>query len=167
MIYPVLSFGVFIITAVFHFLVFRLNTRRRSIPAAFVIFLAGFLLELFTVFNISSVLSAGVIPLPFSGIAFYMLLSTAYLIYLSPIILSDSSPSNTIIEMILSEGKAFRERLIKKFNSRDYIGKRLAEMVRTGLIRKNKNRYKIAAKGAKVAKLFIFYRDLYKWDRGG
>lgn len=165
MISLVLSFSVFIITAVFHFLVFRLNTKGRSILAAFIIFLAGFLLDVFLISNIGSLWM--IVPLPFSSVTFYLLLSASYLIYISSVILADKSPSNTIIETLLVEGKASDKKLIDKLTAKNFIEKRLSEMVRVGLIQKNKNKYKLTRKSRVIAKLFIYYRALYKWDRGG
>lgn len=165
MIYLVLSFVVFIITAVSHFLVFRLNSKARSMLVAFIIYFAGLLLD---VLFISNTRSLGMtIPLPFSGIILYLLLSVAYLIYISPVILSDSSPSNTIIETLLVEEKASDRQLTDKLTAVNFIEKRLSEMMRAGLIQKNRHKYKLTSKGNVIARIFLYYRALYKWDRGG
>lgn len=174
MIYLGVSFLVFVATAFFHLIFYKKSLLKQTVLANLLIFLIGLIGELIIISYLSinntfPKFSADwkFVPLPFSSLTFYILLSVTYLIYLSSIILADKSPSNTIIEMIINGGKISRKRLINKFAKSNFIEKRLAEMVKTELILENDSTYTVTVRGKTIARLIETYRQIYKWDEGG
>ena len=113
-----ISLTVFFSTVFIHWLLYKKFPSLRTLKTAFVIFFCGLLIVIIRLLFIKD----NIIITP---ILYYLLFSISFIIYLSPVLLSDQSPSNTIMEIIQKSQKATIKDLQKQIHINIYIKKRL------------------------------------------
>lgn len=129
----------------------------------FLVYLAGFFLDLLLVFYISWSSSS----LPFTSLVLYLLLTGVYFIFYISAFLGDESPATKIFRQIRKNGRATYDDLVKSFSDKKLVLKRIEEMKTASWIAEKKGLYRLAPRGLYIMKMINFYRGILKWERSG
>lgn len=149
MLYLLLSFIFFLLTALVHVLVKRLT-----------ILPLGFVLNAIFMFWINK-------PLPLTGIVIYGLLVFLYVIYFKSINLNEPSPSAAIYLLIKNQGEQTEREVLSKFSDKRLVINRLTDLEMEGFIKKREGRLYLTSKSFYLIKFFIFYSKILGLKEGG
>lgn len=171
MIYLVASFFTFLLMTFLHIFLFRFLAQRGVKTLRTVgVYLFGFIISLFIFGFFQTLANPKTIfwwPLPLTSIVLYSQLSFLYLIFFTSPYLGDESPAAKIIFLVKKNGRLSYEKIKREFSDEELVIKRLDDLVKSGLIIRQKDNYYSAKSGQRLARIINFYRRLLHWGKGG
>lgn len=129
----------------------------------FLVYLAGFFLDLLLVFYISWSSPS----LAFTSLLLYLLLTGVYFIFYISAFLGDESPATKIFKEVGKNGRATYDDLVKSFSDKKLVIKRIEEMKSASWITEKKGLYRLTPRGLYIMKMVNFYKGILKWERSG
>jgi len=155
------GFLIFSFAAIAHVFLYRLLTRLKIKSfRSVLIFAAGFLILISANFGTEK-------PTPLSGGILYIFLTGIYLVYFGSVYIGEESPSADIFAMVKKEKELTKAEIRNKFSDRIVIGKRLENLIDSGLVSKRGENYKLSGRGNIIAFLFDAFRQILGWRQGG
>lgn len=171
MVYLGISLTIFIVTTLIHIVLHRILLKKGilTIKTA-IVFIFGLVIDLYairTIFyqsnNSNNLLW---LPVPVSGVMFYLLLSAVLIIFYTAPAFSYVSPS-TLLLMLLEKKKMTKNELLRHFSEEKIIISRLDELQKAGLVDLRRGRCITSKKGEKIAYIMKIYRGLFRWSEQG
>lgn len=164
-------YGILLFFAAFllHLIIWKIHIPRKN-PSLVL------LIIFFAVFVLSVIVSQRAPVIPFMPkdifnqtliFVFFISMTLAYIVSYSAIEIN--SPSLEIVLTITKAGPGGldRERIERMFTEDKLIKRRINELVKIGLVYKNKDIYRLSAKGMLTADIFVWYRRILNTSKGG
>ncbi|MBU0548645.1 MAG: hypothetical protein KKH57_07850 [Candidatus Omnitrophica bacterium] len=170
----ILVYGIllFIIAILMHLVIWRLCLPKKQVHALLMIFSFAAVLGLFAVLKYPGIIKWNIYPIAnifeiFQLLILYIMLCISYILSY-PAIEADS-PTLIIINAVFEAGAAGLEQahLERIADNKLLILPRIRDMVFDRMVYIKDDRYKLLPKGLIMAKLFLFYRNLIKGEKGG
>lgn len=164
------GFAWFVIVFVSHFIVIWTTTpsvRARVGQAIFLFGFIGVLLSLVPLYFGQSPISKGAFAFAvLTGLLIYGALLTLYQPFYYSIVASLSLQTIILLSQ-QANGTLPITQLRERFASRQLVTQRLATMARNGFIVETGNGYSLTGKGRRVARFFLFFKNLWRLGPGG
>lgn len=150
-----LAFLIFFIAVTVHAIVHRLLLRIKIVTLrSIIVYLLGLFVLSYIVFSYQ-------LPIPFTGIVIYLLLSSIIMFFYFAICLGGDTPSAKIIASFHHKTTQTFEDILGLFTDDILIWKRIADLEVTHFIYKHNNTYTVTKRGAVLVLIAHWYRSIF------
>lgn len=172
MIYLVISVLVFLVTIPVHIIIHRILLYFDSLSfKTVIVFLLGLIVDVVLVFSLylsnREAVNIWNMPLPYTAVIFYLLLTAVYMIFYTSPFLGNISPSTEILLLLRRYKKMSYQKILSCFTGKELVLDRLKSLEEAKLIKYHQYRYTILPAGRRIVLFFVWFRKLLNWNRGG
>lgn len=172
MIYFAVSIGIFLLSLLLHALIHKLLARKGKVSMfSLTVFFFGFAVNVLWINYV--VTDSKVVSYPYSSLFFYVLISVCFMILYGGLVLDNPksgevSPSGHILQMLHRKKSGLTLYQIEnEFSEDNLVGKRLQELISSGIIIKKKKKYQLLPKGWRLITIIRLYRRILGWLPSG